>query len=128
MPRTLGGSPGGVSAHFLLYGADAHNHSLEAETAQNAIRLMEWFAAAQLDILAKGRRASAQKLEEEYGPGGDRQDRQRLDYLTARHILRAPNVPTAVAAHALLSRINERVLVGEDVTPPHGGKTTRIFR
>jgi hypothetical protein len=42
--------------HAALHGADAHNHQLAIETANNAIELSDWFAAQQLEIL-KSRRS-----------------------------------------------------------------------
>ena len=58
-----------------------------------------------------------------------RQERQRLDYVTAREVHRARIVNTADAGRALLARMErEGLLTGEDGRPAHGGKTTRIFR
>ena len=119
-----------VVLHAALHGAEAGGHTLTLETAQNAVGLVEWFSAAQLDILAKGRRAAAEKVEEEVIELlATRQERQRLDYVTAREVHRARIVSTADAGRALLARMErESLLTGEDVRPAHGGKTTRIFR
>ena len=119
-----------VVLHAALHGAEAGGHTLTLETAQNAVGLVEWFSAAQLDILAKGRRAAAEKVEEEVIELlATRQERQRLDYVTAREVHRARIVSTADAGRALLARMErEGLLTGEDVRPAHGGKTTRIFR
>ncbi len=58
-----------------------------------------------------------------------RHERQKLDCITARDVHRARIVPTADAALALLSRMEQDgILTGQDVRPPHGGKVTRIFR
>lgn len=119
-----------VVLHAALHGAEAGGHTLTLETAQHAVGLVEWFSAAQLDILAKGRRAAAEKVEEEVIELlATRQERQRLDYVTAREVHRARIVSTADAGRALLARMErEGLLTGEDVRPAHGGKTTRIFR
>lgn len=119
-----------VVLHAALHGAEAGSHSLTLGTAQNAVGLVEWFSAAQLDILAKGRRAAAEKVEEEVIELlATRQERQHLDYVTAREVHRARIVSTADAGRALLARMErEGLLTGEDVRPAHGGKTTRIFR
>jgi hypothetical protein len=119
-----------VVLHAVLHGAEAGGHTLTLETAQHAVGLVEWFSAAQLDILAKGRRAAAEKVEEEVIELlATRQERQRLDYVTAREVHRARIVSTADAGRALLARMErEGLLTGEDVRPAHGGKTTRIFR
>ena len=119
-----------VVLHAALHGAEAGSHSLTLETAQNAISLVEWFSAAQLDILAKGRHAAAEKVSEEVIELlATHQERQRLDYVTARDVHRARIVSTADAGRALLARMErEGLLTGEDVRPAHGGKTMRIFR
>ena len=119
-----------VVLNAALLGSEAGSHSLTLETAQNAISLVEWFSAAQLDILAKGRHAAAEKVSEEVIELlATRQERQRLDYVTARDVHRARIVSTADAGRALLARMErEGLLTGEDVRPAHGGKTTRVFR
>jgi hypothetical protein len=119
-----------VVLHGALFGADARSHPLAGETAANAIRVVEWFVAAQLDILAKGRRNAAEKQETEiHELLESNRERKGLDYLTARDVYRARIVPTANAAGALLARMeHDGLLTGEDVRPAHGGKLTRIFR
>ena len=119
-----------VVLHAALHGAEAGGHTLALETAQNAISLVEWFSAAQLDILAKGRHAAAEKVSEEVIELlATRQKDKRLDYVTARDVHRARIVSTADAGRALLARMErEGLLTGEDVRPAHGGKTTRVFR
>ena len=128
--------------HASLYGSCAHEHPLELETAENAIRLAKWFAGQQLDILAKGRRQVAEKKEDEVlqllddrgkGERLDPEERKRglirADYVTARNIYRARICPTPEAAAALLARMEEAgILTAQDVRPEHGGKGTRLFR
>ena len=52
--------------HCASHGGDAHRHSVNAETAQRAIHIMEWFIHEQLSVLAAGRsdcfRARLEKL------------------------------------------------------------------
>jgi hypothetical protein len=123
-----------------LHGADAHNHALELTTAENAIRLSEWFACEQLELLAKGRHAVAAKVEDEVielladreqGRRLEPEERQlghRFDYVTAR-ILDRKRIARGDAAKALLARMEaDGLLVAEDIAPAHGGKTTRIYR
>ena len=119
-----------VTFHAALYGADAHSRPLDAETAGNAVRVVEWFAAAQLDILSKARRQAASKVEDEVLELiSANRDRKGQDFTTAREVQRARIVATAEAAHALLARMESSgLLSGEDVAPPNGGKPTRIFR
>jgi hypothetical protein len=116
--------------HAGLHGNQAHAHQLEIETAENAIRLARWFAHQQLGLLAKGRRQAAEKLEDEVLEliESNRQ-RKSQDFITARDVQRARIVASADAARALLARMEaDGLLIGEDVTPSGGGKTTRIFR
>ena len=73
---------------------------------------------------------AAEKLEEEVLEliESNRQ-RKDVDHITAREVLRARIVTSAATARALLERMEQDgLLVGENITPPHGGKTTRIYR
>lgn len=121
-----------VVLHAGLCGSDAHNHPLELETAEKAIRLSEWFSNEQLEILEKGRRAARAKDEDEVMALFDdfaRHPKEPRDYVTARDVYRARITATPDAARALLDRMErDGLLVGEDITPAHGGKTTRIYR
>lgn len=116
--------------HAGLHGATAHQHPLAAETAENAVILAKWFANQQLGLLAKGRRAAARKQEDEVLEliESNRQ-RKGQDFITARDVHRARITAIADAARALLDRMErDGLLTGEDITPQHGGKTTRIYR
>jgi hypothetical protein len=119
-----------VVLHAALYGAQAHTHPLDAETAANAVRVVEWFAAAQLEILGKARRQAAAKLEDQIlALITSNTDRKAQDFTTAREVQRARIAATAETARALLARMETAgLLVGEDVTPPGGGRAVRIFR
>ncbi len=116
--------------HAAQWAADAGNQPLAAETAANAIRVIEWFGASQREILAKGRLAAATKVQDEVLKllESNRQ-RKGQDFITVREVHRARVKATADEARALLARMEvDGLLVGEDITPPHGGKTTRIHR
>ncbi len=119
-----------VVLHAALHGAEAGGQPLAVETAQKAVQLVEWFSAAQLDILAKGRRTAAEKVETAVLELIEsNRERKRLDYVTARDVHRARITSTADAARTLLERMEkEGLLAGEEVRPAHGGKATRIFR
>jgi hypothetical protein len=119
-----------VVLHAALHGAEAGGQPLTLETAQNAVQLVEWFIAAQLDILAKGRHAAAEKVEEEVRELLQANlERKALGYVTARDVYRARIVSTADAARALLERMErEGLLTSEQVRPAQGGKATRIYR
>ena len=119
-----------VVLHAGLHGSQAHTQSLTLETAENAVRLANWFSFQQLSILAKGRRAASRKVEDEVLElSAETFDRRHQDYITARDVQRARITSTPEAARSLLARLEaEGVLVGEDVSPQGGGKVTRIFR
>jgi hypothetical protein len=119
-----------VVLHAAQWAGEAGSESLTAETAANAVRVVEWFAASQLDILAKGRLAAATKVQDEVLELiEDNRPRKGVDYITARDVHRARITATADATKALLSRMEvDGLLVGKDITPAHGGKTTRIYR
>jgi hypothetical protein len=130
-----------LTLHAALHGAEAHLHPLAGETAANAVRVMEWFAASQLDILHKRRAAAAAEIEEQVldllkdraqgrriEPGERPLVGDRFDYVTAR-ILERKRITRGDAAKALLARMEANgLVVGEDVTPAHGGTTTRLYR
>jgi hypothetical protein len=119
-----------VTFHAALYGADAHSHPLDAETAANAVRVVEWFAAAQLEILSKARRQAASNVEDEVlDLLASNYERKRQDFTTAREVQRARITADADSARALLARMADSGLLSfEDITPPNGGKPTRVFR
>jgi hypothetical protein len=119
-----------ITLHAGLHGAEAHRHPLVLETADSAVRLAEWFADQQLNLLAKGRHAAAEKVETAVLELLEaNRERKGLDYVTARDLHRARIVSTADAARALLARMEgERLLTGDDVRPAQGGKATRIYR
>jgi hypothetical protein len=94
------------------------------------VRLAEWFAGQQLNLLAKGRRAAAEKVETAVLELLEaNRERKRLDYVTARDVHRARIVSTADAARALLERMErEGLLTSEDRRPDRGGHTAKIYR
>jgi hypothetical protein len=71
--------------------------------------------AQQLDILAKGRREAAERIETQVLEFLEtNRERKRPRHITARDVLRARIVATAEAAHALLARLEgQGLLVGE---------------
>jgi putative DNA primase/helicase len=119
-----------VVLHAAQWAGDAGSESLTAETAANAVRVVEWFAASQLDILAKGRLAAAAKVQDEVLELLETtRQHKSLAFITAREVHRARITATADAAKALLARMEaDGLLVAEDIAPAHGGKTTRIYR
>lgn len=119
-----------LTFHAALYGSEAHSRPLDAETAASAVRVVEWFAAAQLEILSKARRQAASKVDDEVlDLLESNRARKGQDYITAREVQRARIVSSADTARALLARMEDTgLLSGEDIAPPSGGRPTRIFR
>jgi hypothetical protein len=119
-----------VIFHAALWGKDAHNHPLALETVESAISVADWFAAQQLDILARGRHEAARKLEDRvFDLLDDKHERQGIDYVTARDVLRAHIARTAAEAHALLVQMEqEGMLSGADMRRPGGGHVLRAYR
>ena len=119
-----------VVLHAVQWGAAASRERLTDETAANAVRLMKWFAASQLKILAKGRHIAASKVEDELLEMLETTlQRKAQDFTTAREVYRARIAPTPDAAKALLAQMEtDGLLMGEDMRPEHGGRTTRVYR
>lgn len=119
-----------VVLHAAAWGAQAHEHALAADTAAGAITLARWFADEQLALLARGRRERARKLEDEVLELLDRRwDQAKLDHLTVREVQRSRVLPTAAECQALLDRMTgEGLLVVEEIVPPAGGRTQRLYR
>lgn len=113
-----------VCLHAGRYGDDAGNHMMDADTAEKAIRLADWFSAEQLRILARGRQAAQRAKRDEVlklladTPKG----------ITAREVQRARIVASADEARDLLAQMEkEGELTGRDSQPGTGGHVTRIY-
>lgn len=119
-----------LTSHGALYGRDAHNHPLDAETAQNAVSVVRWFVDSQLTVLAHGRRQAATEIADKVLELLEiNRTRKGKDYLSAREVQQAHIVNNAEVARALLDRMErEGLLSGEDTKPEHGGWARRIYR
>ena len=119
-----------VVLHAAEHGAATASHPISHATASRASSLVSWFIDQQLGMLAKGRAVAAEKLEESVVELIERnRERRAVGHITARDVLRARIVGTPEAAADLLAKMErDRLLIGEDIRPAHGGKTTRIFR
>jgi len=113
-----------VCLHAGLYGEEAGEQMLAADTAASAIALADWFAGEQLRILARGRQAARRAKRDEVlklladKPQGIR----------ASDVYRARIVPSADEAHALLASLEaDGELTGKDSKPETGGHVTRTF-
>ncbi|MGE3313047.1 MAG: DUF3987 domain-containing protein [Limisphaerales bacterium] len=119
-----------VVLHAAKHMAQAADVPVDVDTARQAVELAEWFADCQISILTRGRRANAAKIEDEVLELlEENRTRRSRDFITAREVQRARISPTAEAAHALLSRMEQDgILVSEEIRPAQGGKPTRIYR
>ena len=119
-----------VVLHAALWAGEAASRPLAVETAAGAVRIVEWFASQQLNLLAKGRHQAAEKVESEVLELLETNlQRKNQAFTTAREVHRARITPTADAAKALLARMEAGgLLTGADTIPPRGGKPTRVYR
>jgi hypothetical protein len=121
-----------VVLHGAKWAAEASHEPLTVETAANAVRIIEWFAASQLEILAKGRHCAAAKVHDEILELFEtNRQRKGQHFITVREVYRARMRirSTPEAAKSLLDRMeHDGLVLGVDITPINGGKTTRIFR
>lgn len=113
-----------VCLHAGEWGGQAHEQTLEVETAARAIELADWFAEQQLEILSAGRHKARRKTRDEVlallvdSPGGFR----------ASDVYRARIARDAEAARSLLATMeDEGELTGRDEKPEGGGHVTRIY-
>lgn len=121
-----------VVLHAAAHSRDAGNQPLAWETADNAVRLVEWFVARQHEILSRGRRQAEQKQDDEVMELLERNSANKgQHFITVREVQReitGSSRPATLAA-ALLARMEKGgILTGQDVRPPHGGKASRVFR
>ena len=119
-----------VVLHAAQWADQAGRQPLASDTAANGVRLVDWFAQSQQEILAKGRRKAAVKVQDEVLELlTSNAQRKAQDYTTAREVYRARIRSTPEAAKALLAGMEAAgILVGEEVRPQNGGPTSRIYR
>jgi hypothetical protein len=113
-----------VCLHAGEWGAQAHEQTLEVETAARAIELADWFAAQQLEILSAGRAAGRNKLRDAVlALLADNPKGIRASDISRKRITR-----TAEEAHTLLAAMEaEGTLAGVESQPEGGGHVTRLF-
>jgi hypothetical protein len=113
-----------VCLHAGICGDEAAGHSLGVETAEKAIKLADWFATCQMEILA-GKQSEPRRPEFEQAlallvdtPEGIR----------ASDIYRKRIVSPAKEAHSLLKRMEaEGELLSRSEKPEGGGHISRIY-
>ena len=106
------------------YGADAHLHQVDIETARGAIAIADWFAEQQLDTLQAGRQLAVDDKESKVlelladRPGG----------IVAADVYRKGIVTKAKEARELLKRmVAEGTITAIDKPTPGGGPTKRTY-
>ena len=113
-----------VVLHAAQHGAHAHEHKLEIETANWAIKLADWFAAQQLEILSASRDKARREKWDRVLSLAD----EKPKGIKAADVYRARIVPNAEQAHALLAEMEAAgELNGRNEQPETGGYITRIF-
>lgn len=118
-----------LALHAGLHGADSINHALDAETAQHAIAVVQWFVDQQLNVLARGRHQAAEKLDEAVLDLLDKWKSKGRDHIDARDVQQAHIVASAPAARALLERMKDvGILTPEEIKPQGGGWSRRVYR
>ena len=113
-----------VCLHAGTWGREAHEQTLELDTAEKAIAIADWFSAQQLEILSAGRNKAKREVRD-----------QIFDLLTgnangirASDVYRGRITRDAGEAHKLLEAMEgEGVLQGRDEKPEGGGHVTRVF-
>lgn len=112
--------------HTAELGALAHEKTLSAKTAGDAITIIDWFAAEQLEVLDASREAVFRESA--------KQVRQLLEAkrkgITTRDITRARICSTGNEAKPLLERMVSERLLRREVIPPlpgKGGKTQIVY-
>lgn len=110
--------------HAGRWGAEAKDKELVAETAQAAIKIMEWFATQQLEILAAGRAAAEQERRNKVSERLSGQP----DGITARDVYhRFKIVATPAEADALLERMHADGLLDRDDRTTGGRRKVVYF-
>lgn len=114
---------------LILHAAEwrryAPSNLISKETAQNAIRIMDYFAAQQLDLLYAARKQKKQdQMDEvlnllEKTPAG----------ISARNVQRSRITGSAPEAHQLLEdMVKNQKLVSFASPPEHGGKIVTLYK
>lgn len=114
-----------IVLHAGLHGPAADGQPLSPETARNAVRIVEWFADQQLEILGSIRgRKSQSKRDAVMGllakkPSG----------ITSREVQRRRVVKTSAEAHQLLEEmVADGLLVVEELATQGGGPVSRNYK
>lgn len=120
-----------VVLHAARHGSDAHDHLVTPDVAHVAIRLANWFADQQLDLLEMSRAASKEKKAEALLDLLRQRSKETWpkNAVNAREVQRARIAASSDEANALLNEMEaEGSLVSEDYHPPGGGHTVRYYR
>ncbi len=113
-----------VVLHAAQHGAHAHEHTLEIATADPAIKIADWFAAQQLEVLF----VSRDKARREVWGKVLSLLADKPDGIKASDVYRTRIVRSADEAHTLLAAMEAKgELSGRDEQPESGGHVTRIF-
>ena len=113
-----------VVLHAARHGNQAHRHKVKwDQTVEGAVRLADWFSDQQLGLLEQSRIDANEEMEKRVlqllrlMPG-------EKDWVTARDLVTAHIIPTALEASQLLNRMKAADKLGrQEHKPAHGGHT-----
>ncbi len=111
--------------HAALHGIEAREHPVSAETAGNAVQLVRWFSAQQLEILApvRGKKAQSEKTQVL------KLAMQKRGGFTARDVQRKHITRKASQARSLLDEmVDEGSLLFDDIVHTGGSPTSRVYK
>lgn len=113
-----------IVLHAATYGRDAQNQTVQAQTAENAISLMQFFSGQQLELLQRTRAHNkTEAVQAVFKLLAAKSE------INPRDVQRERIAHSASEARALLEQmVLADKLVGRDHTPPGGGHPTRYYR
>lgn len=114
-----------VVLHASRYGKHAHEHAVDTQTAQAAIKLVDWLTEHQMWVLNRSDLLAFTKLSRQVIA----LCRNEVGGITATALYRGHLVPDAAAAHALLEKmLKSGMLECQERSTPGGGHATRIYK
>ena len=113
-----------VCLHAAKWGVQAGSESLDLPTAKSAIRIAEWFAVQQLELLERSRASVNREIEDRIVLA----IRGKPQGATARDIYKPLHMKADVAEPILARMEAAGKIVGEDDRPTGGGHSTRRYR
>ncbi len=116
--------------HAAEHGSKSAEHPICLDIAQRAVKLMDWFAEQQLEILTKGRNKQVEKEEDQIEKLFERlRIKAGQDFMTERDVYKRITGGDKEKAKAILDRlVIESFLVVEKYQDPNGGRPSPRYR